>query len=280
MGKLRILTLGIYLLVIAMAALVWSCSENENADGHGRLKVMITDAPFSVNLVEEAVVTLEKIELRQKNVEGNPYIVVFEGAVPVDLITLRNGITEELTSLEIPAGEYDQVRVYVDDAHLKLTNGMTFHLKVPSGSQSGIKIFVHPGITVTTGLTAELLLDFDVSKSFVVKGNPHDLENIKGFNFKPVIRAVNNSFAGRIDGYVWDEDEIALEGATVWLEKDSVVSTTVTDLQGYFAFIGIPEGSYNLMSAKEGYDTLVHENIKVTTANKSEINLQLTESEK
>src|SRR5690606_16229119 len=152
--------------------------------------------------------------------------------------------------------------------------------KVPSGSQSGIKIFVHPGITVTTGLTAELLLDFDVSKSFVVKGNAHDLENIKGFNFKPVIRAVNNSFAGRIDGYVWDEDEIALEGATVWLEKDSVVSTTVTDLQGYFALIGIPEGSYNLMSAKEGYDTLVHENIKVTTANKSEINLQLTEREK
>ena len=43
-------------------------------------------------------------------------------------------------------------------------------MKVPSGEQTGIKVFIDPGIHVEGGISAELLLDFDLSKSFVMRG--------------------------------------------------------------------------------------------------------------
>jgi hypothetical protein len=45
--------------------------------------------------------------------------------------------------MEIPTGTYDLVRLYVDEAGLKLKDSEEIHrVKVPSGSQTGIKIFL------------------------------------------------------------------------------------------------------------------------------------------
>lgn len=161
-------------------------------------------------------------------------------------------------------------------ARIVLSDGNKFDLVIPSGAQTGLKIFIHPPITVIGGLTSELILDFDLSKSFEVQGNPNTPAGIKGFHFKPVIRAVNNSTAGRIVGTVVDNSANVIEEAQVWVEKDTVVSNTYTNAEGLYALIGIPAGIYTVRATKAGYDTVSVMDVKVLAANQTIVNFSLT----
>ena len=87
--------------------------------GNGRLVVNITDAPFPVEFIESAEVTITKVEIRKAGdgiPDGTPFSVIWEGSEVFNLLELRNGIVDELLDLEIPAGEYDLIRLYVDEA--------------------------------------------------------------------------------------------------------------------------------------------------------------------
>lgn len=272
-NKLVFIAVTIFGMVLGFSG----CDNNSESGNGGRLKIMLTDAPFSFDLIEEANITINKIEVRNKDsVESNPFMMVSEDEMSFNLLELQNGVSTELADVEVPAGNYDLVRLYVSDASVKLKTGQTYDVKVPSGAQSGLKIFVDPGIKVTSGLSAELLLDFEVNKSFVAKGNIEQ-PGFNGFNFKPVIRAVNISTAGRIEGYVIDTAEAPVPKANVWIEKDTVVTTTMSDSTGFYALTGIPEGTYTLFGAKEDFDTLKIEDVEVVASNKSEIQMQLTQ---
>jgi hypothetical protein len=166
--------------------------------------------------------------------------------------------------------------LYVDQAGIKVKDGETYNLKVPSGAQTGIKVFISPYLKVEGGLTSELLLDFNLEKSFVLKGNMDTPAGIKGFNFKPVIRAVNISTAGRIEGIVTDTSNVQLENAHVWIEQDSVVASAFTDSLGYYAIIGIPAGIYSLYATGESFDTVAYHGIEVVAANLTIQNFILT----
>jgi hypothetical protein len=257
-----------------------ACNEiiNDN-DKSGRLVVKITDDPFLISNVESASVTITKVEVRKASdsiPDSNPFLVVSEDTFTFNLLELRNGIVEEMLDIELPQGEYDLVRLYVYQASLKIKDGGTYNVRVPGGQQSGLKIFIKPGIIVEGGLTSELLLDFDLSRSFRMTGNPHKPSGINGFIFKPVIRAVNLSSAGRIEGLVTDAEKVNLPNAQVWVEQDTIVSTAYTDNSGYYAFIGIPAGTYSLYATKENYDTVSYADINVIAGNKTIQNFMLT----
>ena len=143
----------------------------------------------------------------------------------------------------------------------------TYLVKVPSGAQTGIKIFIEPGLKVAGGLTTEVLLDFNVDKSFVLKGNINTPAGIKGFNFKPVIRAVNNTTAGVLEGVVNYADTVLLPDASVWIEQDTVITTAYTDGGGFYAIPGIPAGLYKVSATKEGFDTISFEDVKIVEGN-------------
>ena len=248
-----------------------SCSKTSDFnEGPGQLIVKITDAPFPINYIESASVTITKIEIRKicdSISDGNPYLVVSEDTLTFNLMELRNGITENLPAIEISQGKYDLLRLYVDKASLKIKNGETFNVKVPSGQQTGIKIFIKPAIIVEGGLTSELLLDFDLSGSFVLRGNLDNPNGINGFIFKPVIRAVNNTTAGRIIGIVTDTSKVKIANAEVWAKQDSILSKTFTDTLGHYAFLGVPAGTYSLFATKQNYDTVSFTGVKVVEGN-------------
>jgi len=234
----------------------------------GRIVVKITDAPFPIDLVEEANVTINKVEIRsEKEGDGYPFLTLFEGSREFNLLELRNGVTAELLDMEIPAGGYNLIRLYVDHAGISVKEHGSYSVKVPSGSQTGIKIFIEPSLIVAGGLTAEVLLDFSVDKSFILQGNMNTPAGIRGFIFKPVIRAVNNTASGMVEGHVMDADSVLLEDATVWMEKDSVLTTAYTDQEGYYAMPGIPGGLYSLSAVKEGFDTVTYTDIEVIEGN-------------
>ena len=250
--------------------LLSSCSDKINNNDPGRLVVKVTDAPFPIDLIDSAAVTITKVEIRKAGdgiSDGNPFMVIFEDTVTLNLVELQNGIVDELLDIEIPQGKYDLVRLYVDNASLKIKDGDSYNVKVPSGQLTGIKIFIEPALNVEGGLTSDLLLDFDLSRSFVMRGNLNKPSDFKGFIFKPVIRAVNNSTAGSIAGMVTDTAKVKIKSASVWVKQDTVIATAIADTMGYYAFVGLPAGTYSIYATKENYDTAGFSGVKVVEGN-------------
>ena len=272
----------IFLTFLTAAFILVFAGCDKTNEGNGRLVVNITDAPFPVDLIESAEVTITKVEIREAgdcNCDESPFHVLWEGSETFNLLDLRNGVVAELLNLQIEAGEYDLLRLYVDEASLKVKDGETYTVKVPSGSQTGIKIFINPGLVIEGGLTTELILDFDLSNSFVMQGNMNSPAGIKGFHFKPVIRAVNNSVAGRLEGKVTDKSGVKVKEASIIVKQDTVVATAVADTMGYYAILGLPSGVYSVIAAKENYDTLKVEDVIITSGNRKVLDLVLNKKE-
>jgi hypothetical protein len=276
-------------ILIAFSALFISCSDsNDSPSDYGKLSVQLTDAPFPHDLVAEANVTIFKVDARYKadlqldtqtientdttveTIQDKPFVVLMENEVQVNLLDLTNGVTQTLVDTDVPVGTYDLIRVYVKGINIVLTNGMTYDLDVPSGSQTGIKIFIKPGLIVNGGLTFDLLLDFDVSKSFVAKGSG---QNINGFNFKPVIKASNMSTTGTLMGEITEikeGDSIGVEGAQVAvIVADTVNTTTFSDSDGGYMIMGLDAVSYTVVVEKEGYIMQSADDVKINIANKT-----------
>ena len=264
-----------------------ACQDLDNTnDQQGNLVIKLTDAPFPIDMIEAATVNITKVEIRKRS-EGNeeeyPFITVLGESMEFNLLDLRNGITADLVDVKIEAGNYDLIRVYVDQAGIVVIGEEPYNLKVPSGPQTGIKIFIEPSLRVVGGLTTEVLLDFNVEKSFILKGNMDSPAGIKGFNFKPVIRAVNNTTAGTVDGMVMNSDT-ALEFAYVLMEQvveqDTFeITSASTDEAGYYAMPGVPAGLYSLSATLDGFDTVTFEGVEVVEGNLTVQNFTLTKLE-
>ncbi|WP_067033920.1 DUF4382 domain-containing protein [Allomuricauda sp. CP2A] len=278
----------IFFYAVSLAFLAFiGCSEDENngnpGDTTGRMTVQLTDAPFPFDMVAEANVTIFKVDARLKDsedeemdddTEESSFVTLMEEEVSVNLLDLTNGVTEELADVEVPAGTYDLVRVHVRGVNVVLTDERTFELDVPSGEQTGIKIFIDPGLTVAGGLSSDLLLDFDVSRSFVAKGNINSVDGITGFNFKPVIKASNLSTAGTLSGTVTTmdgENTFVLEDAQISIldADDEPITSGATNIDGNYAIMGLEAGTYKAFASLSGYvnsDTL---EVNIVAANKT-----------
>jgi len=266
---------------ILVAGIITGCDKDNNDLASGNLKILLTDAPFPAELVAEANVTINKIDIRKSNdSEGNPYVTLSEEEMSFNLLELTNGVTASLVDLDIEVGSYDQIRLYVSDASVKLSDGTEFDLFVPSGAQTGIKIFINPSIVIAGALTTELLLDFNVSKSFVPQGNISTPAGIKGFIFTPVIKASNISTTGRLAGTVTDIESIAIDGTQVSIiAADTVYTSSFTDENGEYAILGIDAGTYIVEFAKNGYQTETIEDVDIVAANVTIQDAQLSAEE-
>lgn len=265
-------------IVIAAMGLFACNNSDDSGSSTGTLKIKLTDAPFPTDLVSEANVTINKIEIRKKGEsEENSFIVLSDSEMNFNLLDLTNGVTASLVDLNIEAGSYDLIRLYVTNASIKLSNNDVYSLKVPSGEQTGIKIFINPSIRVAGGLTSELLLDFVVSKSFLLQGNTDSPAGIKGFHFKPVIKAANISTTGRLTGFVSDINKDAIEGAQISIiAADTVYTTSFTDENGGYAILGVDSDTYSVRYEKEGYEINTQENIEIVEGNATIKDVELT----
>ncbi|MFZ7132907.1 MAG: DUF4382 domain-containing protein [Eubacteriales bacterium] len=243
--------LGLFIVALIIGGIAFTaCDINDNTSSgeKGRINIHITDAPFPIELIASTSVTIDKVEIRKRSEEDSTeFILLSEEEMVIDLMELTNGITEQLASAELEAGNYDLIRLHVVDATVTLNSGLDFDLKIPSGSASGLKVKIQPEFYLEEGQTSDILLDFDVSRSFVVKGS---LNNIKGFNFKPVVRGVYMGAAGRIEGNVTDTSGVVLEDAMIkaWLSNiafgDSIdYVSSFSDELGDYKIIGLVEGN-------------------------------------
>jgi hypothetical protein len=157
------------------------------------------------------------------------------------LLSLQGGITALLGDATIPAGDYAQLRLVVDSA-MVLLDGETNPriLKVPSGMQTGIKVEFGGPVHILPGRT-DLLVDFDVSRSFVLAGPP--LAPIQVL-FKPVLHGVVTDQSGSISGTSSPADAFGLVMAISG--TDTVAMDSADGTTGAYVLPFLPPGDYTV----------------------------------
>lgn len=215
-------------LVLLLSVLAGCDTVEDDAD-NARLTVVLTDAPFPLDLVERAEVTISGVSA-QSETDGR--VELSNNTVTLNLLDLAGGVTAILANgVQIPPGVYNKILLDVTDASVELTDGQTFDVKVPSGR---IQVLVGDN-ELNAGESATAVLDFDVSQSFVVQGNPATPAGIKGFNFTPVVRSLG--FLKRDDDTERAEMQGTIEvlgGDFIQVGGNSYVIDQKTEIEGGF----------------------------------------------
>ncbi|MCK4751211.1 MAG: carboxypeptidase regulatory-like domain-containing protein, partial [Bacteroidales bacterium] len=58
-----------------------------------------------------------------------------------------------------------------------------------------------------------------------------------------------------------------------------LITSTITEADGYYSMLGIPAGLYNLFAATEGFETDTIENVQIVEGNRTVQNFKLSPAE-
>ena len=235
------------LLPFACAALLGlaGCSKNTENANSSKLEVRLIDAPGDFRSV---VLDVRQIEVHLKE-ENDPDGWKTLGFTPqaINVLDYVNGKSALLVSDDFAPGDLKEIRLILGpDSYVIGRDGLRYDLKTPSGQTSGVKLKLDKA-TLKQRETFQLLLDFDVAKSVVERGNWKPGNDKKErYLLKPVIRVVAQDLRGGLRGTVAPAaalPQILAIRATV-LGPDTV--STSADASGAFQIGGLPAGTYRV----------------------------------
>ena len=258
-------------LAIAASFALASCGGGGGGIGgtgsaQGTLRLAITDAPScgydAVNITIEKVRVHRNVDAADGDTGWSE--IVLSPARRIDLLTLSNGVLQELGQTALPAGKYTQLRLVLaangtatpPPNSVVPTGGAETALTTPSAQQSGLKL--NTNIDVASNEVADFVLDFDACKSVVKRGNSGQ------YNLKPVVGVIPRlSDAGmRVVGYV--DASIAGSATLVSLQSNGVpVKATSPAANGQFVLYPVPAGTYDLVVTSTGRVTAVMTGVPV-----------------
>ncbi len=261
------------LIPAALAAVVAGCgggsSSSDNAPG--TLRLALTDAPACG--YDAVNVTVERVRVHQSagatDADAGWHEVVLPTPRRFDLLTLTNGVLEELGQTALPAGTYTQLRLVLAENgraapwanSVVPTGGSEVPLTTPSAQQSGLKMNVN--LTVKPNEVADFVLDFDACRSVVRRGASGQ------YNLKPVIGVIPRiGDAGqRVVGWV---DPAIAGTAAVSVQAGGVpVKATVPGADGRFVLYPGPAGTYDLVVSAAGRVTAVMTGVPITDTSRT-----------
>lgn len=279
----------------------------------GMLRIAVTDDPFPIENVLEASVEIGRVEAHMQ--EGDGWVVLTEETFTINLVGLDNGIVDEIVDIAVDPGTYDQFRFITGPGRVVLdaetavvrdedrleevtietpdgpetVDGYVFTVedggvKFPSGPQTGIKVHVDPPIVVSSQLTGDLLLEFDLGKNFVFNGPTTHAPGVKRVLFTPSVKASNETVNGSVTVVIMSNegtpedasDDLTVENAEVWLvdgggEKET---QTFSDENGV-AVLSAAEGAYMLLADKFGFVESTPVSVQIDLANLSDAGVVL-----
>ncbi|HYC51881.1 MAG TPA: DUF4382 domain-containing protein [Gemmatimonadaceae bacterium] len=251
--------------ILAACAFAAATACSDSSGNSGTLSVRLTDAPFPFSEVERVDIFVVRVDARrtepsetdaENDEDMSEWVTIGSPGKVINLLDLAGGVTTNLGEATIPTGIYSGFRLVIDPAQsgVTLKDGSEPDVKWPSAAQSGIKVKLDAPVEVDEDGSV-LVLDFDVGRSFVLRGN--SIRN-NGLLFKPVVRGTAVDITGGASGVVRGDDANGplVAGATVEVLKpgtlvtetspDSVVATTSSDANGAFAFSFLMPGAYVL----------------------------------
>jgi hypothetical protein len=282
-------SVGVALGLMSLGFLIVACGGGGGGSGDsggssgstGTLSLSLQDA--SSESYRAVYVTIDQVQVHlggdeNKDASWQNVLSPDKAGKTYNLLDLVNGVREELGIVDLDAGPYSQMRLIIGDtpdgginvlsrkhpyANYVITAypDLEYHeLKVPSGSQTGIKI-VH-GFDIRENVTKELILDFVAAKSVVKAGNSGN------WLLKPTIKVLETPLYAIVRGTVTDDDGTTLiQDALVSAQQEDVdgnpvvFASTVTGDKGEYALFINPnrdgnqvDGSYNIVAYRRGHE--------------------------
>jgi len=196
--------------------IIAGCSGSGSGEQTGRISVGVSDHPM--HDVAKVCIAFTEVELKPK--EGPPIMSDMMGGaeiVTVNMLQFQGMNSAPLAiDLTVPAGGYQWVRLgvradrdgnggstdspmgtdcLVDDSYLVTETGEYYSLYIPSGAETGLKLF--GDFIVPQGGSVDLTVEIDLMKSIAY---PDGLE--PDAIFRPRGRLVDNSKVGALTGTV------------------------------------------------------------------------------
>ncbi|RTQ48439.1 DUF4382 domain-containing protein [Hymenobacter gummosus] len=232
---------------IALATLLGlgRCGKDNDKAGAAKLRISLTDAPGDFRAV---TLDVQRIELHL-NPENDPNGWQTLPFTPQSLNVLEyvNGRSALLVDTDFDPGTPQEIRLVLGPNNTVTTrSGQTYNLKTPSGQTSGVKLKLQ-NVSLVAGQTYQLLLDFDVAKSIVERGNGNGNGNQnERYLLKPVIRVVAQDLNGAIRGTV--SPAAALPQVLAIRSSITVPDTfsTMADASGAYQLWSLPAGTYTV----------------------------------
>jgi len=212
---------------LCLLAALSACGGSSSANGS--LSLGVTDTP--VDGASSVVVAFTGVDVMGP---GGQMHFALASEQSIDLLKLQgNASAALLTGVSVPAGDYQWIRLDIDEANsfLIATAGGKFPLNIPSGSQSGLKL--NNGFTVAQGGTADFTVDFDLRQSIT-------LDNSGGtatYTLKPTLRLIDMQQVGSIQGSV---------ATTLSIGTTLITATTCSPAVYVYQGMGIVPEGYNV----------------------------------
>ena len=269
------------LAAIALLGLA-GCSKSDDDTTSSKLEVRLMDAPGDFQSVVLDVRQVE-VHLKEENDPDGWKMLSFTPKA-INVLEFVNGKSALLVSEDFAPGDLKEIRLILGpDSYVIGRDGLRYDLKTPSGQSSGIKLKLDKA-TLRQRETFQLLLDFDVAKSIVERGNWNPSKDKKErYLLKPVIRVVAQDLRGGLYGTVSPaaaRPQILAIRTSGLLAPDTV--STMADASGAYQIGGLPAGTYRVeffpsTAAPVGqtpYRTVVTSN--VTVVNDARTDLRVT----
>jgi len=238
-----------HLLAFACAALLGlaGCSKDSSETSNSsKLEVRLIDAPGDFSRV---VLDVRQVEVHLKEA-NDPDGWKTLGFTPqaINVLDYVNGRSALLVNEDFAPSDLKEIRLILGpNSYVVGRDGQQYDLKTPSGQTSGVKLKLEKA-TLLARQTYQLVLDFDVAKSIVERGNWRPGNDKKErYLLKPVIRVVAQDLRGGLRGTVNPAaalPQILAIRTTGLLAPDTV--STQADASGAYQINGLAAGTYRV----------------------------------
>jgi uncharacterized protein DUF4382/carboxypeptidase family protein len=229
--------------------------------GDGHAAVYLTDAPFPYAGIARVDVYVVRIELSpQVDTSAAPaaWVTVATPDRAFNLLDFQNGTTALLGEAQIPAGQYQAVRVTIDPARSSMSDtgggaiGQTTTLTGPGidWQSTADRPVLYAQVEEPMAVDEhgqDIVIDFDVGRSFMYDGAGR-------FTFIPWLRAITRAGSGAVSGLVTRSDApIPNAAVSVTVASDTMLAlyapivTARSGADGRFVASFLKPGSYTVV---------------------------------
>jgi len=229
------------MIIMGLLLTFIGCESNPEDTGTGSIMIQAFDAPFQGD-VEHIYLNIIQVSVHRADADSSAdstegWTILSEADTTIDFLELVNGHMATLLEEDLEVGQYSQLRLLLGDSSAIVVDGTSYDLKVPSGSQSGVKLNLH--FSVVEDEIIEIYLDFDASKSI----NKHP--NQDRYSMRPTFKVFKSVLSGTIAGTVSDSLGTGMEDVVVQAISGTDTTTTISNTAGSYKFV-LLQGSYDL----------------------------------
>lgn len=249
------------ILAVAAAGIVFAgcgggggSSDGGLTGGSGTMNIRLADAP------DPTITSIDLVFNKLEAKVGNSWQSIPLADETVNLLDLTDS-DMLLGSAVLPAGHYNQIRLFVSSATVTDSDG-THNVNLGSINNNGIKVNINADLGANAVQT--LLLDFNVDKSLIKQGNGQ-------YRLQPVLVGVIKVMSGTISGVASDGTNPLLNAhvTAVYEAGDSYpigteVNTSSSMADGGFNIWALLPGTYTLNFTWTSEDGTVTKTAQVT----------------